>query len=176
MSPTLMLIVNYLSRIAKQNMTGPVECYWCSNSTHFIKYGWYWRYAVASRQRIAVQRYLCRRPQCQRTFSILPHPMLRISRWSLCMLCSILQMAQDKIPLAKIARDLDVSWPTVKRVLAMANRVLSWVELEARAEPVWAPSPCLHPADLWSDFIAMFAMKFYPARYAPDPTTEFVYR
>ena len=39
---------------------------------------------------IDIQRYLCKHDHCRRTFSILPHPFLRISRFSLCLFHELL--------------------------------------------------------------------------------------
>ncbi len=82
MSPTLLSIVLYLIDAAKQNQTGPVVCCWCNNQDNLIKPGKDQRYGFTSDELIDIQRYLCKHDHCRRTFSILPHPFLRISRFS----------------------------------------------------------------------------------------------
>ena len=116
MSPTLLSIVLYLIDAAKENQTGPVVCYWCNNRVNIIKYGKYQRYGFTSDELIDIQRYLCKHDQCRRTFSILPHPFLRISRFSLCLFNELLRLCDEHTPIAEIARCFAVSWPTIPRV------------------------------------------------------------
>ena len=95
MSPTLLRIVLYLIEAAKENQTGPVVCHWCNNRVNIIKYGKYQRYGFTSDEMIDIQRYLCKHDQCRRTFSILPHPFLRISRFSLCLFNELLRLVDE---------------------------------------------------------------------------------
>jgi hypothetical protein len=48
----------------------------------------------------------------------------------------------------------------------MAHRIVTFIRQEAKTQPAWAPCPCLDPWRCWSEFIRMFAAKFYPERYA----------
>lgn len=166
MSPTLMSILLYLSESAKENHTGPVVCHWCNNGVNIIKYGKYQRYGFAGEDLIDIQRYLCKHDQCRRTFSILPHPFLRISRFSLCMFNELLRLCDGHMGIAEIARRFAVSWPTIPRGIEMARRIVSWIRQEAKTQPPWTPHPCMHPLRSWSEFMRMFAAKFYPKRYA----------
>jgi transposase-like protein len=166
MSPTLLSIVLYLIDAAKENQTGPVVCCWCNNRVNIIKYGKYQRYGFTSDELIDIQRYLCKHDQCRRTFSILPHPFLRISRFSLCLFNELLRLCDEHTTIAEIARCFAVSWPTIPRSIKMARRIVSWIRQEAKTQPPWAPHPCMHPCQCWSEFIRMFAAKFYPKRYA----------
>jgi transposase-like protein len=166
MSPTFLSIVLYLTEAAKENQTGPVFCHWCNNQVNIIKYGKYQRYGFTSDELIDIQRYLCKHDQCRRTFSILPHPFLRISRFSLCLFNELLKLCDEHTTIAEIARRFAVSWPTIPRALEMARRIVTWIRQEAKTQPPWAPHPCMHPCQCWSEFIRMFAAKFYPKRYA----------
>ena len=165
MSPTLLSIVLYLIDAAKQNQTGAVVCCWCNNQDNIIKHGKYQRYGFTSGELIDIQRYLCKHDHCRRTFSILPHPFLRISRFSLCLFHELLRLCDEHTSVAEIARRFAVSWPTIARSIEMARCVVNWIRQEAKTQPVWAPHPCLHPKRSWSEFIRMFAAKFYPQRY-----------
>ena len=166
MSPTLMSILLYLTESAKENQTGPVVCHWCNNRVNIIKHGKYQRYDFSGDDLIDIQRYLCKHDQCRRTFSILPHPFLRISRFSLCMFKELLRLVDEHLQIAEIARRFAVSWPTIPRALEMARCIVTWIRQEAKTQPPWAPHPCMHPCQCWSEFIRMFAAKFYPKRYA----------
>ena len=166
MSPTLLSIVWYLIESAKENQTGPVVCCWCNNRVNIIKYGKYKRYGFTSEELIDIQRYLCKHDQCRRSFSILPHPFLRITRFSLCMFNELLRLVEEDLRIAKIARRFAVSWPTIPRAVEKALHIVDWIRQEAKTQPAWAPHPCRHPCRCWSEFIRMFAAKFYPKRYA----------
>lgn len=161
-----MYILLNLNAIAKKHQTGPVACHWCNNRDNLIKYGTYKRYGFTGGERITIQRYLCKHDQCRRTFSILPHPFLRITRLSLCMLTTLMQLLDRQTPIAEIGRQSGLTRPMIYWAIEKGRRILDWIDREARTEPAWAPSPCIDPPGHWSDFIRMFAMKFYPKRYA----------
>ena len=166
MPQTLMIMISHLIEAAKENHTGAVACCWCNNVENIIKHGTYERYAFLTQELIKIQRHLCKSDRCGRTFSILPHPFLRITRWSLCMYQEILNLIESQISRSEVRRRLELSWPTtIARAVERARDILSWVDQEAKTEPIWAPSPCMHPSQCWSDFIAMFAAHFYPKRY-----------
>ena len=156
-----------LNEIAKENQTGPTACHWCNNQDNIIKYGKYKRYEFAGEGLIDIQRYLCKHDQCRRTFSILPHPFLRFTRFSLCLLSVLLQLLDQKISIARVCRQLTIGRTRVYWVIKNGRDILDWIEKEANTEPVWAPWPCIAPSSHWSDFIRMFAMHFYPKRYGP---------
>jgi hypothetical protein len=90
---------------------------------------------------------------------------LRISRFSLCIFNELTAMLDKQISTSEIARRLNASWPTAGRAIEKARRVSAWVRREGKACPCWSPSPCMDPAGCWSEFIRMFAAKFYPKRY-----------
>jgi transposase-like protein len=162
----MLTILLNLNGIAKENQTGPVACHWCNNQDNIIKYGTYKRYGFAGGERIAIQRYLCKRDHCRRTFSILPHPFLRISRLSLCMFTTLMQLLDRQTSIAEIGRRSGLTRSMIYGAIEKGHRILDWIDREARTEPTWAPSPCIDPPGHWSDFIRMFAIKFYPKRYA----------
>lgn len=164
--PHLLNIVLELNRIAKENQTGPVACHWCNNQVNIIKYGSYKRYGFSGQEQIRIQRFLCKSDNCRRTFSILPHPFLRIARFTLCMLIGLMLLLDQKTPVAEICRRLGLTRSMVDRAIKKGRAILDWIDQEAKAEVRWGPSPCMDPAAHWSDYIRMFAMKFYPKRYA----------
>ena len=174
MSPTLEATLRHLAEISKEKSTVPVVCCWCNGSSH-IKYGTYRRYAVGSTELIKIQRYYCKHDQCRRTFSILPHPFLRISRSTLCLLQALLVLCGEQVPVAHIAKALGVSWGTVARNIVKAGSILSWLRGEAESDASWAPTPCMNPPVHWSSFIRMFSAKFYPKRYGVPLPIEYVY-
>lgn len=159
---TILLVLN---KIAKQNQTGPVACHWCNNQVNIIKYGTYERYGFSGQELIKIQRYLCKHDQCRRTFSILPHPFLRITRLTLCLLTALIQLVDQQRSTAEICRRLGLTRSIVDGAIKKWHGLLDWIDQEAITKPVWAPSPCIDPPGQWSDFIRMFAMKFYPKRY-----------
>jgi transposase-like protein len=162
----MLTILWNLNEIAKKNQTGPVACHWCNNQDNIIKYGTYQRCELSGDEQIRIQRFLCKHDRCRRTFSILPHPFLRISRFSLCMIAAFLQLMAQKISIAKICRQLGLSRTMAYWAIENGRDILDWIDREAKTEPTWAPFPCIDPPGHWSEFIRMFAMKFYPKRYA----------
>jgi len=133
-----------------------------------LKYGTYQRYEFSGQGQIRIQRFLCKRDQCRRTFSILPHPFLRFTRLTLCLLTVLLQLLDQQVPIARICRHLAIGRTRVYWAIKKGRRILDWIEKETKTEPVWAPCPCFDPLAHWSAFIRMFAMHFYPQRYGPD--------
>ena len=161
-----------LNDIAKEKQTGPIACHWCNNQVNIIKYGTYQRYGFTGQEQIKIQRFFCKHDQCRRTFSILPHPFLRITRFTLCMLISLIQLLDQQLPIAETGRRLGLSRSMVYWAIQKGRRILHWIDQEAKTKPSWAPSPCIDPPAHWADFIRMFAMKFYPKRYGYGRPTE----
>ena len=93
-------------------------------------------------------------------------------RFSLCLLTVLLQLLDQKMPIARICRRLAIGRTSAYWAITKGRRILDWVAQEANAEPVWAPCPCFNPAAHWSDFVRMFAMQFYPKRYGPPLTNR----
>ena len=158
-------ILVHLNEIAKKYQTGPVACQWCNNQDNLIKYGTYRRYDFSGQQ-IRIQRYLCKRDLCKRTFSILPHPFLRFTRFTLCMLSAMVQLIDQQVGIAQACRRLGLCRSMAYWAMNKGRDILQWIDQEAKADSVWAPCPCMDAPGLWSDFVRMFAMKFYPKRYA----------
>ena len=164
-----------LDDIAKENQSGPIACHWCNNQINIIKYGSYKRYDFSGQGQIKIPRYFCKHDQCRRTFSILPPPFLRITRFTLCLLVSLMQLLDQQTPLAEAGRRLGLSRSMVYWALKKGRHILDWIDQEAKTKPSWAPSPCIDPSTRWTDFIRMFAMKFYPKRYGYGSPTECKY-
>ena len=160
------IILLDLNEIAKKNQTGPIACHWCNNQDNIIKYGTYKRYEFFGQGQSRIQRFLCKRDRCRRTFSILPHPFLRLTRFSLCMLTALLQLLDRQISISESCRQLGLSRSMAYWAMEKGRGILDWIDQEAQTEPTWAPSPCLDPPGHWSEFVRMFSMKFYPKRYA----------
>ena len=175
MSPTLLSIVLYLIDAAKQNQTGAVVCCWCNNQDNIIKHGKYQRYGFTTDELIDIQRYLCKHDHCRRTFSILPHPFLRITRFSLCMFKALMQLLDQQLTVAQIERRFGLSRRIITTAIEKGRSIMHWLDQEIKTEPVWAPCPCIDPPRCWTEFIRMFAAKFYPKRYAIGRPTEYEY-
>lgn len=173
MPQPLLSILLYLSQAAKKNQTGTVFCHWCNNRINFIKYGKYQRYDFTGDELIAIQRYLCKHDQCRRTFSILPHPFLRITRFSLCMFNALMQLFDQQLTVAQIERRFGQSRRVITAAIEKGLTIMRWLDQEIPTEPIWAPGPCMDPPCYWSEFVRMFAAKFYPQRYGATPPTEF---
>jgi transposase-like protein len=162
--PTLTILL-VLNEIAKKKQTGPIACHWCNNQVNIIKYGTYKRYGFSGQEQIKIQRYLCKHDQCRRTFSILPHPFLRITRLTLCIITALIQLVDQQLTTAEVCRRLNLTRSMVDGAIKKWHGLLDWIDHEAKTKPDWAPSPCIDPPGHWSNFIRMFAMKFYPKRY-----------
>lgn len=172
MSPTLFTTLFHLNQAAKQIQSGPIFCCWCNNSINFIKYGKYQRFGICDDQLIDIPRFLCKNDSCRRTFSVLPHPFLRITRFTLCLFRTLLAWFQQATVIAEIVRRIGSSWPTIARTIEKARCIFDWIAQEIRTEPEWAPSPCMDPLRYWSEFNRVFAAKFYPKRYGATSPTE----
>ena len=81
------------------------------------------------------------------------------------LLSVLLQLLDQKMPIARICRQLTIGRTRVYWAIKKGRRILDWIDQEAKTEPVWAPCPCIDPPAHWSDFIRMFAIRFYPKRY-----------
>ena len=174
MSPTLKNTLRYLHENANNYHPGPVKCTWC-RSENYIKHGTYQRYAILSEDLISIQRYYCKHDQCRRTFSILPHPFLRISRFSICLLQILCDLCDRRVSVAHMASIFDLSCGTIVRAVAKAKEIFGWIDEEKKADVSWSPLPCMNPSTHWSPFVSMFGAKFYPKRYGNLPPTQYEY-
>ena len=162
----LILMLTLLFEIAKENKTGPVHCPTCHSGGGFVKYGFYERYLIESAERIAVQRYLCKNPDCETvTFSILPHPFFRYVRVPMCFLLAVLTAHEvDGRSITSLAKDLNFSRGRVRRVIKRARELKSWLFAINNEDMPWS-RPCLSPPRKWTDFLKVFSLSFYPGRY-----------
>ena len=165
MPPTLMHMLTLLSGLAKENQSGPIRCRVCYRSVGLDRHGYYERYLFGTDEKIKIQRYLCRNPDCTcLTFSILPHPFLRYIRLPLCFLFLLLESYESKTGnLSSLARDAGLSRPVIKRAIGLARRLENWL-LEVGLWPSGS-RPCLDPKGRWTDFNRALSWAFYPARY-----------
>ncbi len=153
--------------LAAPDIIEPLEliaCPACNSAKGHICWGHYWRYRPGTDQREAIQRFLCKNDECPRqTFSVLPHPFLRIVRFTLCSLFAILAMFEAGETVSELARQFGVARSTIRRAVGFSRRLKTWMDRESQTAP-WAPSPCFCPKRLWSSFIRAFSWAFYPAR------------
>ena len=165
MSPPLTGILSIMSNIAKENQTGPIRCRGCYRSTGIVRHGYYERYLFDSNEKIKVQRYLCRNPECGcMTFSILPHPFLRYIRLPLCFLFLLLDIHQSETnSLSSLARQAGLQRPTAKRAVRLALRLQGWLD----GLGLWPDGggPCLSPKRRWTDLNRALSWAFFPNRY-----------
>lgn len=153
----------------------PLRCPHCAASV-IIRHGTYLRaHPYGNSKQVAVQRYLCKCPDCPwRTFSILPHPFLPISRhfyltlFFCHFLCNIQKSSQ-----AGIARQLGVPRGVVKRLCVFCRRFIPWFNHEKEFAE-WGPDPDGKSAQLWADFTRDFSQTFYPKRWSPPLPTQLI--
>lgn len=149
----------------------PVRCPHCA-ATFIIRYGTYRRAHPEKSRQVAVQRYLCKAPNCPwKTFSVLPYPFLPIIRhfYKKLQLCHFFHNVQ-KASQAATARQLGVTRGIVKRLGLFCRRFIPWLNQE-REFADWGPAPETNFAALWPDFSRDFSQTFYPKRWsAPLPT------
>jgi hypothetical protein len=164
MSETFPLIVSIYWAAEEIDPMELAACPVCHSAKGHICWGHYWRYRPGTDQCEAIQRLLCKNDECPRkTFSILPHPFLRIVRFTLCSLLAILAMFEAGETVSELARQSGVARSTIRRTVAFACRLKAWMDRESQTAP-WAPSPCLCPKRLWPSFVRAFSWAFYPAR------------
>ena len=166
MPPSLTHMLTLLSAAAKGNQAGPVHCRGCYRSVGIVRHGCYERYLFDSNEKIRVQRYLCRNPECGcLTFSILPHPFLRYIRLPLCFLFLLLEAYESKMnTISSLAREAGLSRPVVKRAIVLARRLSDWL-LHLGLWPNGG-RPCLDPESRWTDFNRALSWAFFPGRYS----------
>ncbi len=153
-------LLTVLSEITRKNDISLVCCPHCGNRYSYVKCGFYGRYLFGN-DLINVQRYRCDNDACpQKTFSILPHAFLRITRASLCMFMHVLKMYEQGNTIASIAKDTGSNWPRIQRWIAKAMKIRDWVSKEYGKAP-----PCLSSKKKWGFFIRDFSWAFYPKRY-----------
>ena len=114
-------LLSFLSELTRENDDSLIYCPHCGNRHSYVKNGFYRRYSFDDKL-INIQRYRCDNDKCPRkTFSILPHALLRIVRASLCMFMYVLQMYEQGNSIASIVRYTDSNWPRMQRWVARAK-------------------------------------------------------
>ncbi|MCP4720105.1 MAG: helix-turn-helix domain-containing protein [Desulfobacteraceae bacterium] len=150
-------LISVLSEITRKSSCSVVCCTHCGNRHTYVKWGFYRRY-LFNDEPVNIQRYRCDNVLCPRkTFSILPHAFLPITRASLCMLMYILKMYKKGRTIAAIARHTGSKWQKIQRWVARASTIKKWFEQE-----YVDTSPCLGPGRQWASFTRDFSWAFYP--------------
>ena len=145
-------------QIAKKNLISETICPGCGEKHRLIKWGTYTRYLFQGEDTVRIQRFRCLNSRCYRfTFSILPHPFLPILRLPLCFFLTMLALYQDGCSVADLARQSGKGWPVIKRALAFAGRIQTFLQDELFA-------PCLQPAVAWTRFTQAFSWALFPQR------------
>jgi len=152
----------------------PVRCPCCA-TTLVIRHGTYPRAHPEQPGQVAVQRYLCKSPECSRkTFSILSFPFLPIIR-HFCLkllICHLLHNV-DNNSQATTARCLQVPRGVIKRLSIFCIRFVPWLKHEQEIAD-WGPDPTANSAARWSDFTRDFSQVFYPKRWATPWPTQYI--
>jgi hypothetical protein len=157
--------------IAKQNLISRIVCPQCGERRCLIKWGFYRRYLFAGDDTVMIQRIGCLNRRCpRRTFSVLPHPLLPVLRVPLCFLLTLLTMHQRGCTIAQLVRKSGKSWPVVRRCLAAAGRVQTFLQKEA-ATILGTASPCLQAAACWTAFTRALSWALFPKRFCKLPPT-----
>lgn len=167
--PLIMDTLFEIGQSSKQEL--PLRCPHCATLL-IIRHGTYPRAHPEISGQVAVQRYLCKAPDCPaKTFSDLPHPFLPILRHfpETLLRCHTLYHSGD-VSQAAIARLLGVTREIIKRLSIFCRSFFPWLNKE-KSFADWGPDPEANAAALWPDFIRDFSQKFYPNRWAPPPPT-----
>jgi transposase-like protein len=160
-------LITVLSEITRENFQSLVCCPHCGNRHTYIKWGFYSRY-LFNDELINIQRFRCDNDLCPRkTFSILPHALLPITRASLCMLIYVLEKYEQGSNIADIVRLTGSNWPRMQRWIKKALAIRDWFRQEYNGRS----SPCLSPVQFWTSFTRNFAWVFYPKRLGRKPPT-----
>lgn len=170
--PLIMFNVFEINQSGKKEFT--VCCPHCA-SRLIIRYGFYQRAHPREEYEIAVQRYLCKSPECPwKTFSVLPYPFLPIIRhfYKTLLLCHCLLNGKQGSQ-AATARQLGVGRGIVKRLGVFCRRFIPWLNRE-KIIADWGPDPKDNPAVLWSHFTRDLSQAFYPKRWAEPLPTQLI--
>lgn len=155
MPPSYNSLISFLSKITRKNSSAIIQCSHCGNRHCYIKWGYYSRY-LFNEELITIQRYQCDNDQCPRkTFSILPHAFLHITRASLCML-----MYEQGCCIAQIANETGSTWSGIQRWICKALSIRDWLKKE-----YGQTDPCCYRINNWVSFTRDFSWTFYPERF-----------
>lgn len=155
-------LIAVLSEIATQEYERTICCPCCGNRERTPKYGFYMRYNFDEQTLVTIQRFRCDNDQCPRiTFSILPHPFMRILRASLCMFQFVLALWESRQSIASIARTTSRTWSRVQRWIRRAADIRSKLETDFS----FSVHPCRRPIKEWSVFVRDFSHVCYPGRF-----------
>jgi len=168
-----------MSNVFQINQPGKEEysvcCPHCASKLT-IRHGFYQRAHPMEDREIAVQRYLCKSPECPwKSFSLLPYPFLPIIRqyYKTLLLCHHLLYGKNRSQ-ADTARQLGVDRGIVKRLGLFSRRFIPWLNRE-RTMADWGPDPEKNPAVLWPDFTRDVSQAFYPKRWTRPLPTQLIH-
>ena len=151
MCPNLASILQCCRRIGK---CISAVCPTCGNSHFCPKAGSYRRYCPYRKDRIRIQRYLCRNPKFSAvTFSVLPAFLLPVVRFSFTMLLLVSILAPHH-SINALAKRFDRARSTIRSILRLGDRICSWV----------TDTGILKLLESWSEFGALFSRAFFPDR------------
>lgn len=171
MSYTWLSFITSLASIAMGNHPPVIACTECGERDRWEKHGSYSRYGLDGESTIKIQRFKCHNDLCPRvTFSILPYPMLRYVRASLCMFCHVLLMFEQQVAIHEIAKFTGNSWAVTQRWIKRAKEIQIWFQETASYVP-WQGDICKLNKSVWHHFIPQFSWYFYPVRYGTQPPT-----
>jgi len=154
-------LISILSEIATQKPAQAICCPCCGNRERTTKYGFYERYNFDEQALVSIQRFRCDNDQCpRRTFSVLPHPFLRVLRASLCMFRFILSLWESGQSIALVARKTGQTWPRIQRWISRAEDIRS----RLGSDDAFSALPCLKPIQGWTEFVRDFSHACYPGR------------
>ena len=146
-----MIILCCTMTFAKEMVAGPVQCSGCGDCYRHTRHGTYERFLPDSSERVEVQRYRCRNPDCPcATFSILPFPCLRYKRHTLATFGQVAVEAATT-SVARLARLYRKGWSAMRRMIRASQQVWSCFQSERGHQP-WGPCPCRDPARFWTSF------------------------
>ncbi len=151
MCPNLAFILQCCLRIGKS--ISPV-CPICGNSWRCPKAGFYRRYCPYRKERIRIQRYLCRNPKCSIvTFSVLPAFLLPVVSFSFTMMLLLAILAPSH-SINALAKRFECSRSAIRYRRQLARSVCSWL----------TETKIMLAIASWSELCALFSRTFFPGR------------
>lgn len=162
-NPLPVWILNGCCLFAKCKVADEIKCPECGERLHIWGHGSYARYGIGGDRQVQVPRFRCLDRQCPRkTFSILPYPMLRYLRHSLCTLVAVaIRFGEGEQNKSRVAVELKVGRRSFGRLLRKAVAVTDWFDKEVSAAR-WGPWPPHRPESTWTAFTQAFSHCFYP--------------
>lgn len=162
---------NLVSLVLICHLCEKPKCPICG-STHFWRHGWYYRKGTFfSDFYIPIQRCLCLNCPKHKTFSLLPHPLLRYVRFTLWHLLQVDELEQAGHSSKKLSQGLNITPAVTLRIISYLKKVRQFIQQEIQALDSFEPLShfsqwitCLKALS-WLEICKRFSLVLYPQRY-----------